>query len=107
MGSSGTKPCIKCKNIVGKVCKVDDPYFYKLTHPNIADCHQVTNAEIWDAVDTLAIKKNEMRVSDAWDCTMFQHVFGQCHSTETNFHCPMSCSTSCTCIMQMVLPPVN
>ena len=64
MGSSGTKPCIKCKNIVGKVCKVDDPYFYKLTHPNIADCHQVTNAEIWDAVDTLAIKKNEMRVSD-------------------------------------------
>ena len=20
---------------------------------------------------------------------MFQHVFGQCHSTETNFHCPI------------------
>ena len=56
MGSSGTKPCIRCKNIVGKVCKVDDPYFRNLTHPNLADCQQVTDDEIWEAVDTLAIR---------------------------------------------------
>ena len=64
MGSSGTKPCVKCKNIVGKVCKVDDPYFLNFTHPNLADCHQVTDDEIWEAVDTLAIKKSAMSVSD-------------------------------------------
>lgn len=43
---------------------MDDPYFRNFTHPNLADCLQVTDDEIWEAVDTLAIKKSEISVSD-------------------------------------------